>query len=191
MGTKSIKFFTGKGLRAPLLGLMGIGVTVASAFILYRKGVPAMSANPDDPSRVEAPEPTTTPPIRALTKSQTIMGCIGSVLFLSVVIGVAVFFGIRGMDPDEVADTFSIPTPTPVTGTPTPNPTEVVETLFSELEKTCPPLIATYASMTEQGYEYSEIVMSLANNFNMTPKKTNEVMMLCAQYGKAVIENQR
>ena len=29
---------------------MGIGVTVAIAFILYRKGVPAMSANPDDPS---------------------------------------------------------------------------------------------------------------------------------------------
>lgn len=108
--------------------------------------------------------------------------------------GASIFFGLKCSEGDvskEINDTFSAPTSVPTRVEVTPDPTEVGEMLISELEKTCPPLIATYAGMTEQGYEYSEIVMSLANNFNMTPKKTNEVMMVCAEYGKAVIENQR
>ena len=119
---------------------------------------------------------------------------IGFVLLLGLIVG-GVTGGIYGYkwltdDSPSVAES-SDPTSVPAKVDATPNPTEVGEMLISELEETCPPLIATYAGMTEQGYEYSEIVMSLANNFDMTPNETNKVMMLCAQYGKAVIENQR
>ena len=178
-----------EGPRAPLLGLMGIGVTVASAFILYRKGVPAMAANPGD-SPIEAPESTTVPPQQVLSKAQTIMGCIGSVIFLSVVMGIAVFFGLRCSDGNVsqgIRDEFSLPTPAPTVIEATPTPAIMPEPTISiesaeKMITVCQTVASVMLKLNQQGFTEEQTILVVANELDMTLAQFTDLIGLCSTY---------
>ena len=178
-----------EGPRAPLSGLMGIGVAVASTFILYHKGVPLWIPTLTIP-HIEAPESTTTPPPQAFSKTQSALGCIVSVVFFSFVVGASIFFGLKCADSDvskEINDAFSAPTPVPafIEATPTPAIMPVPTISIESAEKmiaVCQTVASVMLNLNERGFTEEQTILAVANELDMTLKDFTDLMGLCSQY---------
>ena len=69
---------------------------------------------------------------------------------------------------------------------PTAEANQFADVLMDEMEKTCPTYLKSYRTLELEGHSHEMIVISLSEFFSMMPSETNEVLLWCAEYAKAI-----
>ena len=133
-------------------------------------------------------EPTTTPPQQAPSKLQTIMGCMSSVVLLSAVIGITVFFALRCSEDSVPRDSdgeVSVPTSVPAI---MPEPTISVESA-EKLITVCQIVADAMLQLNEQGFSEEQTILVVAQKLDITLQELNELLDVCIKfYGNLPVE---
>ena len=95
------------------------------------------------------------------------------------------FFGIRNMDCEEVAETFYVPTPTPIAAEPEVQPTADM----NEVEDNCLVLAKAMLELTRQGLSPEQTILAVAKQLDVTVDKFADMMAICStHFGDAPVE---
>lgn len=160
------------GHLCPLVGLLVEQAAVASSPILVLQGGSSMSnANSSSESADDLPT------------YQKVLGCLSTIALFTLLTGSGWFIWTTCTAPSDTVQS----TPTPVAVPETDRTKEMLDMLAQY----CPGLIQAYANMTEQGYDHSDLVTAVANEYSLTPNEANDLLKYCAQWGRAIIENAR